>query len=93
MTQTTPGPGTEGVSFGRYELLHCLGAGGMGEVFVARLAGLHGFQKLVVVKVLLPHLGQDPEFVRMFLDEARIAAQLTHPNIAQLFDQIGRAHV
>ncbi len=75
-----------GIPFGRYELLKRIAAGGMGEVFLARQAGLEGFEKLLVVKVLLPHLVEDQEFITMFLDEARIAARLNHPNVAQIFD-------
>jgi serine/threonine protein kinase len=74
------------ISFGRYELLRRMAAGGMGEVYLARQAGLEGFEKVLVVKVLLPHLVESEEFIRMFLDEARIAARLNHANIAQIFD-------
>jgi eukaryotic-like serine/threonine-protein kinase len=58
----------------------------MGEVFLARQQGLEGFEKFLVIKTLLPHLVEDPEFVKMFFDEARIAALLSHPNIAQIYD-------
>ncbi len=75
-----------GIPFGRYELLKRIAAGGMGEVFLARQAGIEGFEKLLVVKVLLPHLAEDEEFTTMFLDEARIAARLNHPNIGQIYD-------
>ncbi len=75
-----------GIPFGRYELLKRIAAGGMGEVFLARQVGMQGFEKLLVVKVLLPHLVEDREFVGMFFDEARIAARLNHPNVAQIFD-------
>ncbi len=75
-----------GHPFGRYELLKRLAAGGMGEGHLARQVGKEGFEKLLVVKVLLPHLVEDEEFLKMFYDEARIAASLNHPNIAQLFD-------
>ena len=64
-----------GTPFGRYELLKRIAAGGMGEVYLARQAGLEGFEKLLVVKVLLPNLAEDREFTEMFLDEARIAAR------------------
>ncbi len=74
---------------GRYDLLRRLGAGGMAEVHLARASGPEGFQKLVVLKRILPHLSADPEFVRMFLAEARLAAILDHPNVVQVFD-IGR---
>ncbi len=73
-------------TFGRYELLRKLASGGMGQVYLARQKGPVGFQKLLVVKRLLPHLSEDDEFIQMFLDEARIAAVLNHPNIAQIFD-------
>jgi len=64
----------------------------MAEVHLARAAGLEGFQKLVVLKRILPHLSADPEFVRMFLAEARLAAILDHSNVVQVFD-IGREGV
>ena len=78
-------------TFGRYELLKRLAGGGMGEVFLARQRGLDGFQKLLVIKTLLPHLCEDEEFITMFKDEARVTAQLIHPNICQVFefDQVG----
>jgi len=67
-------------------LLERLGAGGMGEVFLARKAGPGGFEKLVVVKKILPQLAGDPRFVAMFLEEARLAARLHHPHIVQIYD-------
>ena len=78
-------------TFGRYELLKRLAGGGMGEVYLARQSGLDGFQKLLVIKTLLPHLCEDEEFITMFKDEARVTAQLIHPNICQVFefDQVG----
>jgi serine/threonine protein kinase len=72
--------------FGRYELLKRLAGGGMGEVYLARQRGLAGFQKLLVIKTLLPHLGEDEELIAMFTDEARLSAQLIHPNICQVFE-------
>jgi serine/threonine protein kinase len=72
--------------FGRYTLLKRLGGGGMGEVYLARTEGLGGFEKLCVVKMLLPSLAEDDRFARMFLDEARLAARLSHPNACQVFD-------
>src|SRR5687767_9808480 len=80
-----------GISFGRYELLKRVAAGGMGEVFLARQAGFEGFEKLLIVKVLLPHLVADEPSRIMFLDEARLAARLLHPNVVQIFDlgQVG----
>ncbi|SET36741.1 serine/threonine protein kinase [Stigmatella erecta] len=73
-------------TFGRYEFLRKIASGGMGQVFLARQKGPVGFQKLLVVKRLLPHLSEEEEFIQMFLDEARIAALLNHPNIAQIYE-------
>ena len=72
--------------FGKYQLLKKLAAGGMGQVFLARSAGAQGFEKLLVIKRILPHLVEDEEFLAMFFDEARIAARLNHPNVVQIFD-------
>ncbi len=71
---------------GRYEVIRRLATGGMGEVFLARLSGAAGFEKQFVLKRVLPHLAENPEFRELFLDEARIAARLSHPNIAQIFE-------
>jgi serine/threonine protein kinase len=73
-------------TLGGYELLRRLGSGGMAEVHLARVPGIQGFQKLVVLKQILPHLSRDKHFVRMFLEEARVAALLDHPNVVQVFD-------
>ncbi|MFH1807327.1 MAG: protein kinase [Pseudomonadota bacterium] len=74
----------------RYEILRKIATGGMAELFLAKQTGLEGFEKAVVIKRILAHLAQDQEFVSMFLDEARIAAKLSHPNIVQIYD-LGRA--
>jgi serine/threonine protein kinase len=58
----------------------------MAEIFLARTKGIQGFEKYLVIKRILGHRTQDPEFVRMFLDEARVAATLDHPNIVQIYD-------
>ena len=71
---------------GPYELLQRIATGGMAEVYLARRAGPHGFQKVVAVKRILPQLAQDVDFVAMFVDEARVCARLAHPNIVQVFD-------
>nr|WP_320131606.1 protein kinase [uncultured Holophaga sp.] len=76
--------------FGNYYLLEKIAVGGMAELFKARQRGVHDFQKIVAIKRILPHLSDNDEFVRMFIDEAKLAAQLTHPNIVQIFD-LGRA--
>jgi serine/threonine protein kinase len=72
--------------FGNYQLLKKLATGGMAEVWLARKDGIEGFQRLLVIKRILPHLAEDPEFVQMFLNEAKIAARFNHPNIAQIYD-------
>ncbi len=71
---------------GRYELLIELGRGGMAELFLGRLLGAGGFAKLVAIKRILPHFAQDKQFKEMFLNEGRIAAQLSHPNVCQVFE-------
>lgn len=71
---------------GRYELVRPLGRGGMAEVFLARQTAMAGFSKQLVIKRVLPELVDDARFVAMFLDEARLAARLTHPNICQVFE-------
>jgi serine/threonine-protein kinase len=63
-----------------------IGTGGMASVWVARLLGKHGFEKLVAIKTILPRFARDPHFQHMFLDEARIASQIQHPNVAQILD-------
>ncbi|MDB4945614.1 MAG: serine/threonine protein kinase [Labilithrix sp.] len=75
-----------GMRLGRYELLVPIARGGMARVWAARLHGQRGFQKLVAIKVILPHLAQEPEFERMFLDEARIASGVHHPNVCEIYE-------
>src|SRR5262249_6160454 len=75
-----------GSVLGGYQLLERLAVGGMAEIFLARKVAEGGFEKTVVVKRILPQLAENDEFVRMFLDEARLAAQLHHPNITQVYD-------
>ncbi len=72
--------------FGKYTLLRHLATGGMADIYLARQRGMGGFEKDVVVKRLLRTHTENQELVSMFLDEARIAANLTHPNIAQIYD-------
>jgi serine/threonine protein kinase len=75
-----------GSRLGKYEIVKRLAAGGMAEIFLARVSGLPGFQKMVVIKRILPQLATKTDFVEMFLDEARIAATLQHPNVVQMYD-------
>ncbi len=72
-------------SLGRFRLIKLLATGGMGEVFLARQEGPGGFSKTVVIKRILRHLASDQNFIDLFLNEARLAAQLQHPHIAQVF--------
>ena len=71
---------------GDYKLRRRLAVGGMGEVYLGEKIGPEGFVKPVVLKCVLPQLSRDPAFVQLFLDEARVAALLNHPNIAQVYD-------
>jgi len=71
---------------GRYELLARLATGGMGEIFLARLEGAAGFEKLYVVKRILPHLADDLRFRQMLIGEARIASKMSHANICQVYE-------
>ncbi|MDX2023322.1 MAG: serine/threonine-protein kinase [Deltaproteobacteria bacterium] len=73
-------------SLGRYRLLSRLAVGGMAEIFLARVDGIGGFEKVVVVKRLIPQYADDPILVRMFMDEARLLAKLDHPHITQVHD-------
>ncbi len=72
--------------FGKYQLIQRIGTGGMAEIFKAKVTGEGGFEKLVAIKRILPHLCDDGEFVNMFMQEARLAALLSHPNIVQIYD-------
>src|SRR5262245_17627150 len=71
---------------GGYQLVERIAVGGMAEVFLARKAGPQGFEKVVALKRILPHLGRQPHFVAMFLEEARLAARLAHPNVVTIHD-------
>jgi hypothetical protein len=72
--------------FGRYFLTSKVAMGGMAEIFRAKSIGAEGFEKVVAIKRILPHFTEDEGFVTMFKDEAKVAAQLTHANVVQVFD-------
>lgn len=74
------------IPFGDYFLLEKVNTGGMAEIFKAKTFGVEGFERIVAVKKILPSIAEDKEFISMFIDEAKIAVQLTHANIAQIFD-------
>ncbi|WP_437914352.1 protein kinase [Sorangium sp. So ce302] len=76
-------------TFGRYRLLERLGEGGMAEVFKAKSFGVEGFEKVLVIKRILPKLAEQGRFVDMFVHEAKLAVRLSHANIVQVFD-LGR---
>ena len=75
--------------FGPYQLLDRVAIGGMAEVFKAKRTGVEGFEKIVALKRILPHLSDNKEFLDMFVDEAKMVAGLAHPSIVQIFD-LGR---
>ncbi len=72
--------------FGKYTLLRRLASGGMAEIFLALQRSAGGFEKLIVIKRILPSMNQDKAFIDMLLHEARVAASMSHPNIVQTFD-------
>lgn len=79
-------PADAGIRFGQYVLVRRIARGGMAEVFLAQQRGLEGFDRRVAVKRILPHLADSPDFVKMFFGEARLAAQLSHPNIVHIYE-------
>ena len=77
---------TNETHLGPYELIKRIGYGGMAEIYLARTQGIGGFEKILALKVIHPKFAQDQEFVDMLIDEAKIAVQLNHVNICQIFD-------
>ncbi len=74
------------IQFGKYTLFERIGRGGMADVFKGRVQGPAGFERVFVVKRILPHLNDDPTFNKMFIEEAKMSARLNHPNIVQVFE-------
>jgi serine/threonine-protein kinase len=72
--------------FGKYEVIRRLAVGGMGEIFLARQVGMAGFDRLVILKSLLPQLASDPDMLTQFLDEARIVGSINHPNVVACYE-------
>lgn len=72
--------------FGKYELTERLAVGGMAEIFKAKAFGVKGFERVLAIKSILPDMLEDETLVRMFVDEARIAVQLSHPNVVQIYE-------
>ncbi|HVY40087.1 MAG TPA: serine/threonine-protein kinase, partial [Polyangia bacterium] len=87
MAASDPAAGAP-ATVGRYEPIRRLAVGGMAEILLARVpgVGLEGFEKLVVLKRILPQHALDPELLRMFVDEARLSATLTSPHVTQVYD-------
>jgi serine/threonine-protein kinase len=75
-----------GSRIGKFDVISEIGTGGMASVYLARSTGMGGFNRLVAIKVMHPHLSQEDSFVEMFLDEARVAATIQHPNVASIVD-------
>jgi len=93
LSRSSPGTGgtsgavlAPGTWLGKHQLLHRLAVGGMAEIYLARATGIEQFEKLLVLKRMLPQYAGDHRFIRMFLDEARLAATLSHANIAHVYD-------
>jgi serine/threonine-protein kinase len=74
------------VRFGRYTLKRRIAVGGMAEIFVAEAPGIAGFTKTVALKLILPELAAEGDFLRMFFDEAKLTSAMSHPNIAQVYE-------
>jgi serine/threonine-protein kinase len=85
-TKKTVHVNTEPIRFGRYYLVDRIAKGGMSDIFLAKIVGIEGFQKPVVLKRLLPEFAVKPRFVQRFVNEARTLSQLNHGNIVQIFD-------
>src|SRR5580704_16610479 len=83
ITSSSLGRGTR---LGRYELLAPIGVGGMAKVWAARQSGHGGFAKIVAIKTILPHLSRESDFERLFVDEARVASLVHHPNVCEIFE-------
>ncbi len=82
------------VRFGKYLLLERISVGGMAEVFQAKSFGVEGFEKIIAIKRILPSMAEDADFIQMFIDEAKIAGQLSHANICQIYElgKIAESH-
>src|SRR5687768_2868216 len=74
------------ITFGKYLLLERINVGGMAEVFKAKAFGVDGFERVLAVMRILPNMADDDEFITMFVDEARIAVQLSHNNVVQIYE-------
>lgn len=82
------------IPFGKYLLLERIAVGGMAEVFLSKSFGIEGFEKVIAIKRILPTMAEDDDFIEMFIDEAKIAGQLSHANIVPIYElgKIGDSH-
>jgi serine/threonine protein kinase len=85
-TFSEPPPRFERKGIGQYDIIYPLASGGMASIYVGRLSGIAGFEKLVTVKIIHSHLASQRQFVEMFLDEARLVAKIHHPNIGEIYE-------
>ncbi|MBU4484660.1 protein kinase, partial [bacterium] len=72
--------------FGKYYLIEKIAVGGMAEIYKSKTFGVDGFEKLLVIKRILPHCAADKEFISMLIDEAKLSVLLSHANIVQVYD-------
>jgi len=86
VTAPSPVSGPDPDRFGQYQIIEKIASGGMADVYKARRSGVEGFQKILAIKKILPHLADNEEFITMFADEAKLAAHLSHPNIVHIHD-------
>ncbi len=77
---------SDGEEIGGYDILGLIARGGMAEIYKAKKKGVKGFEKIIAIKKILSGYGEDDRYIEMFVDEAKIAAELTHPNIVQIHD-------
>lgn len=85
-TSYTPTSNIKPFKFGRYTIISKIAHGGMASLYLAKLEGAFGFEKFLAIKKIHPHLAEHEQFIRMFLDEAKIAALISHPNVVQIFE-------
>ena len=76
----------ETARFGKYLLMEKMAVGGMAQLYKAKITGIQGFEKLIAIKTILPHLANEKELLTSFIDEAKLAALLHHQNIVQIYD-------
>ena len=85
-TYSEPPPPLDQKTVGQYDIIYPLASGGMAAIYVSRLSGMAGFEKLVTLKIIHSHLATKRQFVEMFLDEARLVARIHHPNIGEIYE-------